>query len=92
MRKPAFAYAKTKTQISFAVIAKLISSFVLATGIEQYLYFLKAKFQAFSHLLWLNSLVCVGPGQKSRRLVFSQRGSNALYPGNLRITRGPMVL
>ena len=28
MRKPAFAYAKTKTQISFAVTAKLISAFV----------------------------------------------------------------
>ena len=27
MRKPAFAYAKTKTQISFAVTAKLISVF-----------------------------------------------------------------
>ena len=30
-----FAYAKTKTQISFAVTAKLISVFVFATGIEQ---------------------------------------------------------
>ena len=28
VRKPAFAYAKTKTQISFAVTAKLISAFV----------------------------------------------------------------
>ena len=31
MRKPVFAYAKTKTQISFAVTAKLISAFVFAT-------------------------------------------------------------
>ena len=31
MRKPFFAYAKTKTQISFAVTAKLISAFVFAT-------------------------------------------------------------
>ena len=30
MRKPAFAYAKTKTQISLAVTAKLISAFVFA--------------------------------------------------------------
>ena len=30
MRKPFFAYAKTKTQISFAVTAKLISAFVFA--------------------------------------------------------------
>ena len=31
VRKPDFAYAKTKTQISFAVTAKLISAFVFAT-------------------------------------------------------------
>ena len=33
VRKPDFAYAKTKTQISFAVTAKLISAFVFATRI-----------------------------------------------------------
>ena len=34
MRKPAFCiYAKTKTQISFAITAKLISAFVFATWI-----------------------------------------------------------
>ena len=33
------AYAKTKTQISFAVTAKLISAFVFATWIVQYLFF-----------------------------------------------------
>ena len=64
MRKPAFAYAKTKTQISFAVTAKLISAFVFATRIEQSLFYLNPKFQACSHLLWLYSLVCTGPGQK----------------------------
>ena len=31
MRKPVFAHAKTKTQISFAMTAKLISAFVFAT-------------------------------------------------------------
>ena len=71
-----FAYAKTKTQISFAVTAKLISAFVFATGIIQSLYFLNMKFQASSHLLWLYSPVCVGRGQKPRRPVFSQRGSS----------------
>ena len=41
MRKPFFlAYAKKKTQISFAVAAKLISAFVFATQIVQCLYFL----------------------------------------------------
>ena len=46
-----FAYAKTKTQISFAVTAKLISAFVFATQIVQSLYFLNMKFQASIHLL-----------------------------------------
>ena len=59
-----FAYAKTKTQISSAVTEKLISAFVFAIQIVQSLYYLNTKFQAFSHLLWLYSPVCVGPGQK----------------------------
>ena len=63
MRKPAFAYAKTKTQISFAVSAKLISTFVFAIRIVQSLIYLNPKFQASSHLLWLYSLVCVAPGR-----------------------------
>ena len=62
MRKPVFAYAKTKMQISFAVV--------------QSLYFLNPKFQAASYLLWLYRLDCVGPGRKPRRPIFSQRGSN----------------
>ena len=70
-----FAYAKTKTQISFAVTAKLISAFVFTTRIVQSLYFLNPKFQASSHLLWPYSMVCVGPGRKPRRPFFSQRGS-----------------
>ena len=70
-----FAYAKTKTQISFAVTAKLISFFVFATRIVQSLYFLNPKFQASSHLVWLYRPVCVGPGRKPRRPVFSERGS-----------------
>ena len=70
-----FANAKTKTQISFAVTAKLISAFVFATWIVQFLFYLNPKFQASSHLLWLYSPVCVRPGRKPRRPVFSQRGS-----------------
>ena len=66
-----FAYAKTKAQISCAVTAQLISAFVFATYIVQSLYFLNQKFQASNHLLGLYSHVCVGPGQKPRRLVFS---------------------
>ena len=40
------------------------------------LYYLNLKFQASSHLMWLYSPVCVGPGRKPRRPVFSERGSN----------------
>ena len=70
--------------------AKLISSFVFATRIVQSLYFLNPKFQASSHLLWLYSPVCVGPGRKPRRPVFSQRGSNAVTI--IRVTRPCNVL
>ena len=38
-----FAYAITKTQISFAVTAKLISAFVFTSWIVQYLFFLSTK-------------------------------------------------
>ena len=46
-----FAYGKTKVQISFALTAKLINTFVFATLIVQFLYFLNQKFPACSHLL-----------------------------------------
>ena len=76
--KPAFYICEnkeTKTQISFAVTAKLISAFVFAIGIVQSLYYIHPKFQASNHLRWLYKPVCVGPGRKPRRPVFSQRGS-----------------
>ena len=75
LRKPAFCICEKKTQISFPVTAKLISAFVFATQIVQSLYFLNPKFQASSHLLWLHSPVCIEPGRKPRRPVFSERGS-----------------
>ena len=43
--------------------------------IVQFLYYLNPKSQASSYLLWLYSPICVGPGRKPRRTVFSQRGS-----------------
>ena len=46
-----FAYhAKTKTQVSFALTAKLITAFVFATWIEQHLYFLNPKFPVSSYI------------------------------------------
>ena len=41
--------------------AKLISAFVFATRIVQFLFFLNPKFQASSSFLCLYRLVCVGP-------------------------------
>ena len=72
MRKPDFYKCKNKD-------AKLISAFVFATLKEQSLFFQKPKFQVSTHLMWLYSPVCVGPGRKPRRPVFSQRGSWVKY-------------
>ena len=74
MRKPDFCLC---LQISFAVTAKLISAFVFATRIVQFLFYLNPKFQASSSFLSLYRPVCVGPGRKPRSPVFSRRGSNA---------------
>ena len=68
--KQQFAQAKPKTQISFAVTAKLISAFDFATRIVQFLYFLNPKFQVSSCLLWLYRPLCVGPGWNAKLLVF----------------------
>ena len=72
--KTGFLFAKTKTQISFAVTAKLISAFVFAIRIVQSLYYLHPKFQASSHHLWLYRPVCVGPGRKAEDR-FSHNGA-----------------
>ena len=56
--------------------AQLISAFVFVTWIVQSLFYPNPKFQISSHLLWVYSLVCVGPGRKPRRPVFLQRGSS----------------
>ena len=64
MRKPFLTSSKTKMQISCMVTAKLISTFVSATYKAQSLSFPTPKFQASSHLLWLHSPACIGPGLK----------------------------
>ena len=87
MRKPAFAYAKTKTRNRCEVIAQLISAFVFAIRIVQSLYYLNPKFQTSSHFVWLYSLVYVGPGRKPRRPVLSQRGS---YNSSLSVAEWPL--
>ena len=92
VRKPFFAYAKTKTQISCAVTAKLISAYVFATWIVQTLYFLNPTFQASSQLLWLYSLVCIGHGRKPRRPVFSQRGSYIIAVPNMLVHQQIIIM
>ena len=67
---------KQKPQISFAVTAKLISAFVFASRIVQFLFYLNQKFQASSSFLCLYRPVCVGPGRNPKLLVFSRTGSN----------------
>ena len=59
-----FWICETKAQNSCAVTAQLISAFVIATLIVPSPFFLNPKFKASSHLLWLQSPVCVGPGRK----------------------------
>ena len=67
MKKAFFCICENKD----AVTAKLISTFVFATRLERFIYFLNSKFQASFHLLWLNSPAYVGPGLKPRKPVFS---------------------
>ena len=66
MRKLAFCICKNKDTDQLHLI--------FASLIVQSLYYLNPKLQASSHLLWLYSPVCVGPGGKHRRPVFSERG------------------
>ena len=73
MRKPDFCLGENKGADQLR--GKLISAFVFATRIVYFLFFLYPKFQASSLLLRLYSPVCVGPCRKSRRPVFSRRGS-----------------
>ena len=70
------AYAKTKVQINCTVLtAKLISAFDFSTWIAQFLFFPNTKFQGSSLLLSLYRSVCIRPGCKPRRLIFSCCGS-----------------
>ena len=69
-----FAYVKTKTQISCAVNAQLISAFVIATQIVQFLFYFYSKIQASSFLLRLYRPIFVGPGRNPKLLVSSCSG------------------
>ena len=86
MRKPDFCICENKDADQLRGNRKadqrLCFRYMVATiRMVQSLYYLNPKFQASSHFLWLYSLVCVGPGRKPRRPVFSQRGSYNTYLG-----------
>ena len=77
MRRPTFCISENKGA------HQQFSAFVFATQIERFLFFLNAKFQVSSHLLWLYSQVGVEPGQKPRRQVFS---CHVIYLSDLLMT------
>ena len=66
VRKPDFCLCENKGAFS---------AFVFATRIVQFLFYLNPKLQASSSFLSLYRPICVGPGRKPRRPVFSRRGS-----------------
>ena len=71
MRKPASCICENKDAGQLRGNRELISAFVFATRIVQALYYLNTKVQGSSHLLLLYRPVCVRPGRKPRKPVFS---------------------
>ena len=64
MGKPTICIGENKGADQFAETAKLISTFVFATRIVQFLFYLNTKFQASSSFLCLYRSVCVRPDRK----------------------------
>ena len=79
MRKPTICICENKGADQLRGYAKLISVFVFATRIVQFLYFLNPKFPVSSHRLCLYSPVCVGPVQK-QHCWFSHKASCIYSP------------
>ena len=77
-------YKKTRflpmrKQRSRSVTAQLISAFVFAARIVQFLLYLYPKFQDSSFLLWVYRSVCVGPAWKSRRPILAHHQYKACH-------------
>ena len=81
--KPTICIGENKGQISFAVTAKLISAFVFAPRIVQFLFYLNPKFQLSSSFLCLYRAVCVVPVRKPH-CWFSHKVAHLLimFPGS----------
>ena len=73
MRKPGFCLSKNKGADQLCSNCEADHAFVLTTQIVQFLYKVNPEFPASSHLLCLYSSVCVRPGRKPQRPVFSHR-------------------
>ena len=78
MGKPTICICENKSADQIAVTAKLISAFVFATRIVQFLLYLTPKFQASSSFLCLYRPVYVGPVRKPH-CWFSHEAAH-LYP------------
>ena len=76
-RKPAFCICENKDADQLRRNREADQCLCFATRIVQSLLYLNLKFQVSSNLLWLHSPVCVGPGGKPRRPVFSQQWANS---------------
>ena len=74
-RKPAFCICENKDADQLRGNREADQRLCFRYIESKSLFYLNAKFQASSQPLWLYSPVCVGPGRKPRRPVFSQRGS-----------------
>ena len=75
VRKPDFCICKNKDADQLRSNSEADQRLCFHSQIVQSLYFLNPKFQASMHFLGLHSPVCVGPGRKPRRPVFSEQGS-----------------
>ena len=76
MRKPTLCICENKGTDQLRSHCKADHTFVSATWIVKFLYFLNPKFPVSSHLQCLYSSVCVVPGLKLKLLIFSCQGSN----------------
>ena len=77
MGKPTICIGENKDADQLRGTAKLISAFVFATRMVQFLFYLNPKFQASSYFLCLCRPVCVGPVRKPHCL-FSHEAAHLL--------------
>ena len=76
MRKPTICICENKGADQLRGNREADHSFVFATRIVQFLYFLNPKFPVSSHLLCLYRPICVGPVRKPHYWFSPQGGSN----------------